>query len=99
MIIQYIGEGNIHESSITGASRLWYKGMECDVTNAEATALMAYSSNFKRGKSAYEVVDYALSAVVDGTGTGAIGSVWKGTQAQYDAIAVKDDSTLYVIVA
>lgn len=28
-----------------------------------------------------------------------IKNIWNGTQAQYDAIAVKDDSTLYVIVA
>lgn len=30
--------------------------------------------------------------------TGKIGIIAKLTQAQYDAIAVKDDSTLYVIV-
>lgn len=27
-----------------------------------------------------------------------INTIWNGTQAQYDAIAVKDDATLYVIV-
>lgn len=31
--------------------------------------------------------------------TGGITKIWTGTQAEYDAIAVKDDSTLYVIVA
>lgn len=30
--------------------------------------------------------------------TGGITKIWTGTQAQYDAIATKDDSTLYVIV-
>lgn len=30
--------------------------------------------------------------------TGGISVLWSGSQAEYDAIAVKDNSTLYVIV-
>lgn len=30
---------------------------------------------------------------------GGITQIWSGTQAQYDAIATKDDDTLYIIVA
>lgn len=30
--------------------------------------------------------------------SGGIKYIWKGSQAQYDAISVKDDSTLYVVV-
>ena len=54
-------------------------------------------------------VSGAASYVLDGAGvpvlgkpnpvTGGITVVSKLTQAQYDALAVKDDSTLYVIVA
>lgn len=32
------------------------------------------------------------------TGGGGIKTLWSGSQAAYDAIAVKDDSTLYIIV-
>lgn len=39
----------------------------------------------------------ALSGVVQ-TVAGGITKIWTGTQAQYDAIATKDDDTLYIIV-
>ena len=45
--IQYWGAGNVHEGAITGNSRLWYTGMSCPVTDAEATALIAYSASFR----------------------------------------------------
>ena len=45
--LQYWGSGNIHEGNITGNQRLWYTGMTCDVTDADAATLQAYSSDFR----------------------------------------------------
>ena len=38
------------------------------------------------------------AATNDLTG-GSVKTIWSGTQAQYEAISVKDDSTLYLIVS
>lgn len=41
---------------------------------------------------------YVVTSNANPTSGITIATIWNGSQAQYDAIAVKDDSTLYVIV-
>jgi hypothetical protein len=46
----------------------------------------------------YGDVPAVVTATTNPVTGGIIKTIWNGSQAEYDAIAVKDDSTLYVIV-
>lgn len=73
------------------------------LTQAEREALrMAFISGISKSDIEALLDDVGLSNLVkyqNNDVNGGITKIWTGTQAQYDALAVKDDSTLYVIVA
>ena len=41
---------------------------------------------------------YSASEITNAVSSTTVSTIWKGTQAQYDAISVKDPYTLYIIV-
>lgn len=73
--IQYWGAGNIHEGQITGKSRLWYTGMSCSVEDTEATALLAYSSDFRLDQAEDIKKDSVVTATTNPL-TGGVDIIW-----------------------
>ena len=92
--IQYWGAGNVHEGAITGNSRLWYTGMSCPVTDAEATALIAYSASFRLDQVDDAKKDNLVTAETNPL-TGGIVSLVVDSAAPSDADG-RPDGTIYV---
>ena len=59
------------------------------IDDAQITTEKTWSSN--------KIVSYVDNATDDKVASSTVDTIWSGTQAQYDAIATKSDSTLYVI--
>ena len=90
--IKYIGTAdNYSELAATGKQSVWQVGQHEYRSTSEAVALLATGMFSSIANTA------VMADVNPATGLG-IQSIWNGSQAQYDAISVKDGATLYVIV-
>ena len=100
--LEYIGAAERYfETASTGKSQSWRRGQTQDVSDTDAALLMATGLFAYGGADAQAASNIApgkpVTATTNLTG-GIIKTIALMTQAEYDAIAVKDDSTLYVIV-